>query len=217
MFHVKHIKEDIHMNEAKALIIRTNPSDLTGRVFHTKPITFEKLSVKARGKNLRALDLQTDGSLAETLFPIHTYDGYVESDMKRDLLKLVWLNGYRTEPPLLSFLHGAGLKLGAIAMSRALDSHDIIAVGATDFELEQAINALIRAKGGIAVACLDDVEVVRRPTAVLDEQGEENALREYAQIERKVKQLQTPLPDLLDWMLMVGAYDLQNLAARLFV
>ena len=102
-------------------------------------------------------------------------------------------------------------------MSRALDSHDIIAVGATDFELEQAINALIRAKGGIAVACLDDVEVVRRPTAVLDEQGEENALRKYAQIERKVKQLQTPLPDLLDQMLMVGTYDLQNLAARLFV
>lgn len=205
------------MNEAKALIIQPNPSDLTGGLFRTKPITFEKLSVKARGKNLRTLDLKTDGSLAETLFPIHTYDGYVESDMKRDLLKLVWLNGYRTEPPLLSFLHGAGLKLGAIAMSRALDSHDIIAVGATDFELEQAINALIRAKGGIAVACLDDVEVVRRPTAVLDEQGEENALRKYAQIERKVKQLQTPLPDLLDQMLMVGTYDLQNLAAHLFV
>ena len=205
------------MNEAKTLIIQPNPSDLTGGLFHTKPITFEKLSVKARGKNLRTLDLQTDGSLAETLFTVHTYDGYVESDMKRDLLKLVWLNGYRTEPPLLSFLHGAGLKMGAVAMSRALDSHDIIAVGATDFELEQAINALIRAKGGIAVACLDDVEVVRRPTAVLDEQGEKNARRQYEQIERKVKQLRTPLPDLLNRMLTVGAYDLENLAARLFV
>ena len=173
--------------------------------------------MRARGKRLRALDLQADGSLVETLYPIQTYDGFIESDVRQDLLKLVWLNGYRTMPPLLSFLHGTGLKLGAIAMSRALDSHDIMAVGATDFELEQAINALIRAKGGMAVACLDEVEVVRRPTAVLDELGQENALRKYAQIEQQVKQLQTPLPDLLDRILAVGAYDLQNLSARLFV
>lgn len=205
------------MNEAKELILQPNPSDLTGGLFHTKPITFEKLAVRARGKRLRALDLQADGSLAETLYPIQTYDGFIESDVRQDLLKLVWLNGYRTMPPLLSFLHGTGLKLGAVAMSRALDSHDIVAVGATDFELEQAINALIRAKGGMAVACLDEVEVVRRPTAVLDELGQENALRKYAQIEQKVKQLQTPLPDLLDRILAVGAYDLQNLSARLFV
>lgn len=205
------------MNEAKELIMQPNLSDLTGGLFHTKPITFEKLAVRARGKRLRALDLQADGSLAETLYPIQTYDGFIESDVRQDLLKLVWLNGYRTMPPLLSFLHGTGLKLGAVAMSRALDSHDIVAVGATDFELEQAINALIRAKGGIAVACLDEVEVVRRPTAVLDELGQENALRKYAQIEQKVKQLQTPLPDLLDRILAVGAYDLQNLSARLFV
>lgn len=205
------------MNEAKELILQPNLSDLTGGLFHTKPITFEKLAVRARGKRLRALDLQADGSLVETLYPIQTYDGFIESDVQQDLLKLVWLNGYRTMPPLLSFLHGTGLKLGAVAMSRALDSHDIVAVGATDFELEQAINALIRAKGGIAVACLDEVEVVRRPTAVLDELGQENALRKYAQIEQKVKQLQTPLPDLLDRILAVGAYDLQNLSARLFV
>ena len=205
------------MNEAKELILQPNPSDLTGGLFHTKPITFEKLAVRARGKRLRALDLQADGSLVETLYPIQTYDGFIESDVRQDLLKLVWLNGYRTMPPLLSFLHGTGLKLGAVAMSRALDSHDIVAVGATDFELEQAINALIRAKGGMAVACLDEVEVIRRPTAVLDELGQENALRKYAQIEQKVKQLQTPLPDLLDRILAVGAYDLQNLSARLFV
>ena len=205
------------MNEAKRLILQQNPSDLTGGLFHAKPISFEKLSVKACGKTLRALDLLMDGSLIETLFPVKTYDGYMDSDMSRDLLQLVWLNGYRTEPPLLSFLHGTGLKLGAVAMSRALDSHDIVAIGTTDFELEQAINALIRAKGGIAVACLDGVEVVRRPSVILDELGQENALQQYAQIERKVKQLQTPLPDLLDRMLTIGAYDLRNLSARLFV
>lgn len=205
------------MNEAKRLVLQQNPSDLTGGLFHTKPISFEKLSVKACGKMLRALDFLMDGSLTETLFPVKTYDGYVDSDMSRDLLKLVWLNGYRTEPPLLSFLHGTGLKLGAVAMSRALDSHDIVAIGTTDFELEQAINALIRAKGGIAIACLDSIEVIRRPMSVLDEPQQKQVLQQYSQMERKVKQLQTPLPDLLDRMLTVGAYDLRNLSARLFV
>lgn len=166
---------------------------------------------------LRALDLLVDGSLVETAFPIQTYDGYVESDMRRDLLKLVWINGYRTEPPLLSFLHGSGMKMGAIAMSRSLDSHDIVAVGATDFELEQAINALIRARGGIAVACMDNVALIRRPTVALDDAEKAKALQDYAEIERKVKQLQTPLPDLLDRLLAVGSYDLPQLAARLFV
>ena len=58
------------MNEAKELILQPNPSDLTGGLFHTKPIMFEKLAVRARGKRLRALDLQADGSLVETLYPI---------------------------------------------------------------------------------------------------------------------------------------------------
>ena len=107
--------------------------------------------------------------------------------------------------------------MGAIAMSRALDSHDLIAVGATDFELEQAINALIRAKGGIAVACMDSVALIRRPIVALDEAAKAKALQGYAEIERKVKQLQTPLPDLLDRLLTVGGYDLPNLAARMFV
>ena len=205
------------MNEAKGLILQRNPSDSTGGSVHTKPISFEKLSIKARSKMLRALDLLVDGSLVETAFPIQTYDGYVESDMRRDLLKLVWINGYRTEPPLLSFLHGSGMKMGAIAMSRSLDSHDIVAVGATDFELEQAINALIRAKGGIAIACMDNVALIRRPTVALDDAEKAKALQDYAEIERKVKQLQTPLPDLLDRLLAVGSYDLPQLAARLFV
>ena len=205
------------MNEAKRLVLQQNPFDLTGGLFHIKLISFEKLSIKARGKTLRALDLQADGTLVETLFPVQTYDGYVESDMQRDLLKLVWINGYRTMPPLHTFLHGTGIKLGAVAISRALDSHDIVAIGTTDFELEQAINALIRAKGGIAIACLDSVEVIRRPMFVLDEPQQKQVLQQYAQMERKVKQLQTPLPDLLDRMLAIGAYDLQTLSARLFV
>lgn len=88
----------------------------------------------------------------EELYPVHTFDGFVESDTERDILKLVILNRYQTAPPAIAFIKGTGLKLGAIAQSISHDSHNIIAIGVTDFELMQAINAVIKAKGGIAVS-----------------------------------------------------------------
>ncbi len=205
------------MEEAKALITEVNPSDPTGVLFHTKPITYEKLAVRVHGHELRALVCRPGGGLAEEVRPVKTYDGFQEADTSRDLLKLVWMNGYQTMPPALAFLEGTGIKLGAVAMSCAQDSHDLVAVGATDFELELAVNALIRAKGGIAVACMDSVEVARRPTAPLSEPERQQVLRRYAELERKVKQLQTPLPLLLDLLYAVGHYDVRNLSSRLFV
>lgn len=64
---------------------------------------------------------------------------------------------------------------------------------------------------------MDNVALIRRPTVALDDAEKAKALQDYAEIERKVKQLQTPLPDLLDRLLAVGSYDLPQLAARLFV
>ena len=63
----------------------------------------------------------------EELYPVHTFDGFVESDTERDILKLVILNRYQTAPPAITFIKGTGLKLGAIAQSISHDSHNIIA------------------------------------------------------------------------------------------
>ena len=49
------------------------------------------------------------------------------------------------------FIKNIGLKKGAIASSIAHDSHNIIAVGATDRDIVAAVNRLVENKGGIVV------------------------------------------------------------------
>jgi adenine deaminase len=51
----------------------------------------------------------------------------------------------------IGFVTGLGLKMGAIASSVAHDSHNLIAVGMSDVELELAIKTCAQMSGGICV------------------------------------------------------------------
>ena len=76
----------------------------------------------------------------------------IVADPSRDILLLTVVNRYRPAKPALAFIQGFGLQQGALASSVAHDSHNIIAVG-TDADLVcKAVNSIITAKGGIAVA-----------------------------------------------------------------
>jgi adenine deaminase len=71
-------------------------------------------------------------------------------DPANDLLKLVVINRYREAPIAKAFIRNFGLKEGALASSVAHDSHNIVAVGVDDESLCQAVNAVIRHRGGIS-------------------------------------------------------------------
>ena len=166
--------------------------------FHTKQISEEKLAVRAKGKEMRVIVCK-DGELIteQRLYPVHTYDGFIDSDPERDILKLVVVNRYRTVPPTIAFIKGTGLQMGAVAQSISHDSHNIIAVGVTDYEITQAINAVIKAKGGIAVSCMDSVKLLPLPIAGImsDQTLEETSIR-YQEIEKQIKRLRTPMDSL---------------------
>lgn len=74
-----------------------------------------------------------------------------ESDVKRDILKIVYLNRYQNTPPQIAFISGFELKEGAFATTISHDSHNIITVGCSDKDILGAINAVILEKGGLAV------------------------------------------------------------------
>lgn len=74
-----------------------------------------------------------------------------ESDIERDILKIVYLNRYQNIPPQIAFISGFELKEGAFATTISHDSHNIIAVGCSDEDILAAINAVIHEKGGLAV------------------------------------------------------------------
>ena len=73
------------------------------------------------------------------------------------------------------FLKGYGIKAGAVALSIAHDSHNIIVVGVNDDEMECAVNELVAQEGGIVL--VKDGKVIERmpmPIAGLmsDQSGE---------------------------------------------
>jgi adenine deaminase len=67
-----------------------------------------------------------------------------------DVLKIAVVNRYAAAPPAVGYIRGFGLTRGAIASSVAHDSHNIVAVGASDAALAAAVNAVIAARGGVA-------------------------------------------------------------------
>lgn len=74
-----------------------------------------------------------------------------ESDLERDILKIVYVNRYRNSLPQVAYISGFELKEGAFATSISHDSHNIIAVGCSDNDILAVINTLISEKGGLVV------------------------------------------------------------------
>jgi adenine deaminase len=51
--------------------------------------------------------------------------------------------------PAVAYIHGFGLKKGAIGSSVAHDSHNILAVGTNDIDILRAVNRIIKSRGGV--------------------------------------------------------------------
>lgn len=111
-----------------------------------------------------------------------------------DVLKLTVVNRYADAPPAVAFIRGFGLRRGAIASSVAHDSHNVIAVGADDESLCEAVNLVIQERGGVAVVDGDRREILPLPIAGLmsDLDGYEVA-RRYASLDALAKELGSPL------------------------
>ncbi len=118
-------------------------------------------------------------------------NGFVVSDVERNILKIVVVNRYRNAPPAIAFIKNFGLKQGAIASSVAHDSHNIIAVGVDDKSICEAVNLIIEARGGVsAVDGKEQKSILKLPIAGImsDKDGYEVA-KEYSAIDQFAKQL----------------------------
>lgn len=99
-------------------------------------------------------------------------NGEVVSDPERDLLKIVVYNRYRKAAPCVGLVRHFGLRSGAMASSVAHDSHNIVAVGASDEMIARAINAVVEVGGGLSFAGPDNERVYPLPVAGLMGTGE---------------------------------------------
>jgi adenine deaminase len=134
--------------------------------FYAEPVKKEDLLVKPKGVKMRVIKA-IDGQLLteEMIVDTRIDEKEVKSDLDNDILKVVVLNRYNTAPPAVGFIHGFGLKSGAIASSIAHDSHNIIAVGTDDKFIVAAMNQIISSQGGISVVSADENSILPLPVA----------------------------------------------------
>ncbi len=117
-----------------------------------------------------------------------TEEGKIVPDVENDILKIAVVNRYKDAPIAKAFIKNFGLKTGALASSVAHDSHNIVAVGADDESICEAVNMVIEHKGGVSFVS-DGIEmIVPLPVAGLmsNEDGYKVA-EQYFLIDKAVK------------------------------
>jgi len=124
----------------------------TFEIDYKKPEDFEIKSPNKEEK-VRVIDV-IEGQLlteeAEAVLQVLDYK--IKPDLENDILQIGVLERYGHNRITNAFVHGFGLKKGAVASSIAHDSHNIITVGTNSNDMANAVNKVIENKGGLAVA-----------------------------------------------------------------
>lgn len=163
--------------------------------FHVHKKSPSQFEVKAKEGDIKVIEA-LDGQLntKKVVLPPTVESGLVVADPGRDILKIAVVCRYKDTPPAVGFIKNFGLKKGAIGSTVAHDSHNIIAVGTSDEELCNVVNALIEAKGGVAVSSGGHTDLLPLPIAGLMStlEGEEVA-RRYSDLDEAAKTLGSTL------------------------
>ena len=124
------------------------PSELLARArdtFHVGPITAEAFS---SNRPLPVIGLVPGEILSKNLGAADRVDA------AKDIVKIAVVERHRATGHIgLGYLHGYGLRRGAIAASIAHDSHNILCAGVTDADMAFAVRRIVENQGGIVVAC----------------------------------------------------------------
>ncbi len=173
----------------------TNKSDIVNN-FSISSIASDEIKIPYQDNcKLRVIEA-VDGDLItdEFIWNPKNSNGFIESNIDEDILKIVVVNRYEKSNPIVGFIKNIGLKKGAIACSVAHDSHNLIAVGTSDEDIILALNEIIKYKGGISCVDNDDIHILPLEIAGLmtDNNGEEVA-EKYQFLNTKVKEMGSKL------------------------
>ena len=170
--------------------IETKPFYIINQ-FNCHAITAKQLALKSTNgkiKIIEAFNRQLITACVVDTLPI--VEGFLTTDITKDILKIVVVNRYFNAPPSVAFIKNFGLKEGAIASCIAHDSHNIVAVGVDDESLAQAINLIIENKGGISVAHQHGKDVLPLPVAgIMSNKSVDEVAAGYQSLHYKAKEL----------------------------
>jgi adenine deaminase len=145
------------------------PTADESRVRGSIHVDVEALSfrIPAKGTRIRAIGVIPDQIVTdERVMDATIVNGEAVCDVARDLLKLAVIERHNHTGKIgLGFVHGLGLKRGAIAGSVGHDCHNITVAGTSDAEMRAAVRA-VKDLGGGLVAVLNGEVIASVPLPI---------------------------------------------------
>lgn len=133
-------------------VIKEDIAPVMGSV-HLKDFSAEKFKMNLSGNRVHTIEIQPGGVVTKkSVDEIQVKDGEFIFDPEQDIVKVAVVERHKmTGNVACGFLKGYGIKEGAVALSVAHDSHNIIVVGVSDEEMAFAVEALQKQSGGVVL------------------------------------------------------------------
>ncbi len=128
---------------------------------HVKPFTIDQLKMHLTSDRVKAIGIVKDGvsTTSEVVTVKRDAEGDFIFDPQQPVAKIaVFERHHNTGKIGLGFLKDYGIQHGAVALSVAHDSHNIICVGVSNEEMYAAVQALIDQEGGFVL--VEDGQVI---------------------------------------------------------
>ncbi len=165
------------------------PSRYVNNFHHENIISKELQHAVKGGVSINVIGLIPNEIITtlEHYTPTHDNPNF-ESDVEADIVKIVYINRYFNTQPVVAYCRGFGLKSGAFASSIAHDSHNITAVGVTNRDITDAINAIIESKGGLAVCNVGECHNLPLPIAgIISDRSAAEVAQRYEALQQMVR------------------------------
>ena len=110
-------------------------------------------AARGQGPSTQAIGVVPGKIITDARAVLPFANGLRGIDLDQDLVKVAVVARHGINDNIaVAFVHGFGMKRGAIASSVGHDSHNITVVGADEADMAVAVNRLIEIEGGFAVA-----------------------------------------------------------------
>ncbi len=127
--------------------------DTVHNSFHLKALEASDFHIEEKSDRCRVIEIIPGQLLTEEKICEIKWSHKNGVDTERDILKLAVIERHKNTGHIgLGFIHGIGIKNGAIASSVSHDSHNIIVIGASDEDMAIAANHVRRCGGNVVVA-----------------------------------------------------------------
>lgn len=139
---------------SEALFAARKPVAEVGRNSVKAPrVTASNFRSQSNSGKTRAIGIVPGKIITQNLeFDLKVGPNGVEPDLERDVVKVAVIKRHGKNGNIATgFVHGFGLKAGAIASTVSHDSHNICVVGASDEDIATAANRLGEIEGGFVV------------------------------------------------------------------